>query len=168
MSAPGSSVQKSLSAHGSIRVGEMELAATRALAVCEIAVQVFTVEESARTAAAMQEPSLRIVAEAACHLIERLCVIGSRGATGVTSLGEKWDADVASALKGLAQALYTRFQPIRAAMRRRLAMSLSDAVSMCMHVPRAQLGVRLHALDGGARPSSITLVGASQGLEVLL
>jgi hypothetical protein len=110
--------------------------------------------------------SLKPIAEAACDATQRLAFIGSGPASSRTTLNAKSELAVCASLRELIQAFYTRFPGIRACVRKRLAKAVAAAVSKCMHVPRAQLGVRLHALDGGARASTITLTGAAAGLEV--
>jgi hypothetical protein len=128
--------------------------------------QVYTVEESALAASNIPLQLVKSIAETACDAAQRLAFIGSGPASTRTHLNAKSEASVSASLRDVIQSLYTRFPNIRACVRRRLAKSVASAVSRCMHVPRAQLGVRLHALDGGIRASSITLTGAAASLEV--
>ena len=147
--------------------GERSIKARGATASCTLAGKIMSIEESAEAATSLGDAQLRSVAEMACTAVDQLCSIGAGVMGAGRLLSDEACVSVAASLKALVASVYLRFASLRACLRRRLALSLSSWVSKCAHVSRQQLGVRLHALDGGPKASPITLVGISASLELL-
>eukprot|EP00802_Teleaulax_amphioxeia_P015309 Tamp_15396.p1 GENE.Tamp_15396~~Tamp_15396.p1 ORF type:complete len:480 (+),score=95.13 Tamp_15396:119-1441(+) len=74
---------------------------------------------------------------------------------------------LAKCFKGALVSFYTRFPSLRAGLRHKVGTCLVAEVYQCQQISASSMGVRLHALDGGARNSSISLVGAVAALEVM-
>lgn len=71
------------------------------------------------------------------------------------------------ALRGLIVALYTQFVPVRHGIRQAIKGATLEAVQQCRRVNPRVMGVRLHALDGGAKSAELSLEGAVALLEIL-
>lgn len=165
---PGSSVGKVLGAAATPGGDEWGCVGTRGgIAACGIACKMLSIEETASAALSLGGEQLKQTALTACTMMDQLCSIGAGPSGAGRALGDDNCKGLVAALKQLLSAVYSRFPPLRACLRRRLSLSLSSWISRCSHVPRAQLGIKLHPLDGGPRASAITLVGASAGLELL-
>ena len=143
---------------------------------------VLSAEECCSVAAelANDASSMHTLATAAHDIVERLCGIGGNpiahapppevGAAStrdVPNLNEEEQEVLAKSFKSSLIAFYSRFPALRAGLRLKVASCLVSEILNCQHIPSSHRGLRLHALDGGAKESTITLVGVVAALEIM-
>ena len=194
--APGSSISsvlakvadsKSAMAHAAgTAVGNSSTSAQvdGAAAACAFVRDVLAAEECGSIAAALEadSASMQIVAAAAHQLVERLCALGGNSAAAVVPselgapsavspsapiLNDNEQEVLAKSLKSVLVTFYTRFPTLRAGLRQKVATCLVGEVYQCQQIKASSMGVRLHALDGGGRNATISLVGAVAALEIM-
>ena len=186
LNAPGSSVSTVLARKGLVGPGSAEgkqdetaPRVASAVAACEFAASVLGAEECAPIAESFSSASLSSLAHTVKFLVESLCVMGAgsgqpalqpllSGGTPSLMLPEDSQESLARALKHVLSKIYTRVQRLRAYVRLCMATFILSALQRCTTIVGSQAGARLHSLDGGPRSSSITLMGASAALELLL
>ena len=152
-----------------------------AAAVCRFVADVLNAEECSSIATALESDAadMQMHATVAFQVAERLCAIGGNPSVPPTELGapapppsapalnEEEQELLAKTLKGTLVAFYARFPALRAALRLKVASSLVSEVLRCQQIKASHMGLRLHALDGGARKAEITMLGAATALEVM-
>ena len=175
MNSPGSSVGASLARSSAVnRPIQLSDSTLCAMSASNLVREVYDAEECSQLIPLLNEDQVILILQVCCEVVDHLCSIGAlREAAGsiaaveFAEYPEEERLKICKSFKSFIISMYLRFPRLRFEMRRKLASSVLLNVQQSSQVPRNQMGVRLHLLDGGSRDSSITLTGVTCALEIL-